>query len=119
MPKSNELVGRLLYAGAIVTLSSIVTYFTWNIALTPMFASLPDLKFGNLFVVFAGIFFVKNLLASPVLGEISDRLAHLEKMFQTIHTNDVSQRKGMLEIMSIINNKLDGDKTDVQHGTEQ
>jgi len=115
MINTGDLVGKTLYGGAIVTICTSVTMIGWNAALLPMFPMLPKLIFGNLFVVFTAIYILKALLTSPTLMEIAARLEHMDKTTKIIHTNDVAQRAGMIEILAKINNNLGKDQVEVEH----
>lgn len=112
--ENDNLQGRLLYAFVIVTMISTLLFFGWNLALTPMFPTLPDLKFGNTFVIISVVFFIKNLLSNPYIEDNNKKIAHLIKMYENMHANDLAQRTAIITILSIINNKMEGEKTQVQ-----
>lgn len=138
--KADTLQKKVLFFGGMVTMATSATVLAWNYALLGMFKTLPELSFGNVFVIYITMYLVKLLFTSPLIVEMSERLevidnnlkiihnnetaqrkamvdllTSMESNSRTIHSNDVAQRKGMLEILAVINNKMDGEKIDMTH----
>lgn len=135
-----SLAFKALVAVAAISVASVLTVIVWNYSLLGMFTTLPELKTGNVFLIYALAYLIKLMFTSPMFFVISDRLEvidsnmkiihhndteqrkaivsvlnHIESNMRLAHGNDVEQRKAITEILSIINNKLDGEKTEMEY----
>jgi hypothetical protein len=138
--KPPSLAFKAFVAVAALSVATGLTVFAWNYALLGMFTNLPELKAGNVFLIYAVAYLIKIMFTSPFMFSIHERLEiidsnmkiihhndtaqrkdiveilkHLDSNIRLAHGNDLEQRKAITEILSIINNKLDGEKTVVDY----